>query len=283
MSKRFIIETDLGHDPDDILAICHLVEAGHTIAGIGLVPGAPEQVKLATGLRRSLNMDFPVGVSKLDAKQEKVGVHDTIIKTYGWRDTKHDGLSQDVFRSVFEKEPDVSVLIIGPAPGIGKVAHLCKKEVFFQGGFLPYNLHQPTVVVDKFVGQEAVPTFNFNGDRKAVDAILAADCKRRFCGKNVCHRVLMTKDKIPLMAPARTIAGQIYCEVMRLYFQKHSEKKLHDPTALVCCLHPEIATWFLGRPIRVGGRWSTVPDENGDSILADVNDELLWQHLLKRT
>lgn len=41
----FIIETDLGHDPDDLFTLCHLVEAGHRIVALGLSAGSPEQAR----------------------------------------------------------------------------------------------------------------------------------------------------------------------------------------------------------------------------------------------
>jgi len=39
---KFIVETDLGHDPDDFFALCHLITAGHELVAVSIVPGAPE-------------------------------------------------------------------------------------------------------------------------------------------------------------------------------------------------------------------------------------------------
>jgi pyrimidine-specific ribonucleoside hydrolase len=153
----------------------------------------------------------------------------------------------------------------------------------FQGGFLPYSLHLPAHPLPQFEGKEWVPTFNFNGDRKAVDALCQAPLARRnFCGKNVCHGIVLTKPDLGRMARPRHQAGEVYLKAATLYFEKHPEKKMHDPTALACHLHPEVATWFRGRPQRAGGGWTTMPDENGDYVLADVDRDRLWDCLLRR-
>lgn len=55
----------------------------------------------------------------------------------------------------------------------------------------------------------------------------------------------------------------------------------HDPTALVCMLHPEVDSWVRGGPTRMKGGWTTVRDEEGDLILVDLDRNLLWQYLLQ--
>ena len=115
-------------------------------------------------------------------------------------------------------------------------------------------------------------------------ALLAAPlASRRFCGKNVCHGVLLTPERAARMAQPRHAAGEVYLMAVRLYLEKHGQKKMHDPTALACHLYPEIGTWFRGRPTRNAEGWTTVPDPVGDHILADVNHERLWECLLGRT
>jgi hypothetical protein len=75
---KFIVETDLGHDPDDFFTICHLISAGHEVVAVSLVPGCPEQVKLADLIRSRTGQQFAIGVAKLGAKSERLGVHDKL-------------------------------------------------------------------------------------------------------------------------------------------------------------------------------------------------------------
>jgi len=282
--KQFIIETDLGHDPDDLFCICHLAEMGFPITAIGLVPGSPEQVALACGLRKHLGLDCEIGQAKPTTKPEQLGIHATLSERHGWAKGTSDGTNADVFKRALTKNPEADLLVIGPAPGLGVVAKQCRGEMCFQGGFLPYSLYRPMISVPKMEGYEAIPTFNFNGDRNAVLALLDAPLKlRRFCGKNVCHSIILTRDQLEFFVPPRNVAGEIYIEAVTIYLERHEQKKMHDPTALVCHLHPEIATWFRGRPVKAGSGWSTSPDPDGDYILADVDRDQLWTHLLERT
>lgn len=279
----FIIETDLGHDPDDLFTICHLIEAGHNIVALGLSAGSPEQQAFAVGFREVVRMDFEIGVQKADARSEQLGIHSDIAKRRFWNSGVADGMSSDVFARAMVKHPNADILIIGPATGIGNSVHLAGRDrrLTFQGGFLPYSQNYPQVRLPQFEGKGCIPTFNFNGDRGAVDKILASDCRLQFCGKNVCHTVVLSAEHLVKFAGMRTEAGHIYHEALGLYFRKHFDKKLHDPTALVCHLHPEVGTWVKGTPMRLKDGWTTVTGDH--SILADINRDLLWHHIFNRT
>lgn len=153
---KYIIESDLGHDPDDLFCICHLAEMGLPIAAIGLVPGSPEQIALACGLRKYLGLDYEIGRSK-DAKNERLGVHDLLSQSHGWESGQADGTNAEVFARALKADPESEILIIGPAPGLGAVAKQCRGRMVFQGGFLPYRLYRPSVSVAKLEGMDGRP------------------------------------------------------------------------------------------------------------------------------
>jgi len=281
---NFIIETDLGHDPDDLFCICHLVEIGTKILAIGLVPGSPEQITLATGLRKYFGLDFLIGIAKENAKNEHLGIHNQLIKKLDFKYENPDGISNQIFSDTLTKIPTSDLLVIGPAKGLGKVSDKCYGNLTFQGGFLPYTLYKPKQILDKFINKKEIQTFNMNGDIQAVRNLLKAPLKqRRFCGKNICHTVTLTKKCSLQMSKPKHLAGEIYQLAFKLYFEKHDEKKLHDPTALVCHLHPEIATWLQGIPIHSKNGWTTIQDNTNNYVLADIDYEKLWSHLLNRT
>ncbi len=48
---NLIIETDIGHDPDDLFAICYLAAAGVNIRAICVSPGDPDQIAIARPCR----------------------------------------------------------------------------------------------------------------------------------------------------------------------------------------------------------------------------------------
>jgi hypothetical protein len=238
-------------------------------------------VQISGLIRHRCGLDFPIGTTHANPRSEHTGVHARLLARLGF-DTPvlSEGDSPSVLRQAHARHPDAHFLIIGPARGVGRfLAGQKLGRLTMQGGFLPYSLYAPAVRLSAFEGQEWMPTFNFNGDRKAVDAILVADCERRsFVGKNVCHTVVFDAERWAQLAPARDPASELYRECMRLYLQEHSEKKFHDPTALVCHLHNEVGTWYAGRPVRREGGWTTEP--GSDHVLADIDRERLWHHLL---
>src|SRR5581483_3763437 len=214
-----------------------------------------------------------------------MGIHDDLVRHYGWDkvDRFADDLNHKVFERALKENPEADILVIGPAPGLGKVAHLAKGKMTFQGGFLPYSMHMPMRPVPRFLGLDCCPTFNMNGARDAVDALLKAPLAlRRFCGKNVCHAVFLDKEVATGLGEPKTVAGEVYNRAVKLYLERHDGKKMHDPTALACHFYPEIATWVRGYPVRHKDGWTTRLAEDGDYILADVDYDRLWEILLNR-
>lgn len=114
----------------------------------------------------------------------------------------------------------------------------------------------------------------------AVNQVLATQAdEKRFVGKNVCHTIVLDRERFESFAEPRCEASRLYHACMKLYFAKRKEKKLHDPTALACHLHPEVGVWYLGSPVREAGGWTVKPSNLDAKILADVNRDKLWEHL----
>lgn len=298
---KLIVETDLGHDPDDFFAICYLAAAGVDIRAITLVPGLPHQVQLAKLIIKELGLNIPVGVSNLNKsgydsctkefasnpdtseKGAAGGIHKDILKKYGTQSSRHDGLGHDVISDIIKESPDCELFIIGPATNVRKyLEHTDHKfpRITMQGGFLPYSWNpdlDKLPILDKFSGVEYVGTFNLNGDRKAVDYIINSSIDCRFVGKHVCHTVEYNAG-IHRCLQVKNRASELFREAGDLYFQKHTEKKFHDPIAAVCHLHPEIADWCFGRPIKQESGWTTRPSDKSYTITS-IDYEKLWDHI----
>lgn len=282
---ELIVETDLGHDPDDFFAICYLAAIGVKIKSILISPGDPDQVAIAKFLCKELGLNIPVGVARLGRdKTSSLGVHADILNKYKFplRAT-HDGLGSDLLKDLIDN--DTEVLVIGPVEGVGEFLsqnpERTIKKATMQGGFLSYDLHQyDCVKIDKFENTSWQPTFNLNGNRKAGLAFLSGNIlERRMVGKNVCHTVVYDKNTLNSMTPAPNRAAEIFLETMTLYLDRHDNKKFHDPTAAVCHLYPNIGNWVRGKTIKMESGWGTVLDDNGDHILASINYDLLWEHI----
>jgi pyrimidine-specific ribonucleoside hydrolase len=281
-----IIETDLGHDPDDFFAICYLAGAGVRIRAISVVPGDRDQLAVARLLVKRLGLDIPVGASRPDSRRcSSGGMHHDLLDRLGFpREASPDGPGDEVIAAAMERHPECDVLVIGPCTStaryLSRPGARIPRRLTMQGGFLGYHLHAPAVRLLEMEGKSWMPTFNLNGDRKGAGVLLAAPIPvRRFVGKNVCHTLLYDQamhTTMPAADPDNPATG-LFRQAMDLYLEKHPEKKWHDPTAAACHLHPEIGTWVRGRVTKVEAGWGTVLDEEGDLILADVDREALWE------
>jgi pyrimidine-specific ribonucleoside hydrolase len=281
---NLIIETDIGHDPDDFFALCYLASVGVNIRAIMICPGDPDQVAIARLFCKEVGLDIPIGASKLDRNKLSSGsVHHDLLKKYDHSlYAKPDGLGIDLLPEVFKSHSDSELFVIGPVTSLGKYlknSDLSISRATMQGGFCGYHLHCPRVRLEQFEGKTWVPTFNLNGDRDGALSFLAANIKdRRFVGKNVCHTVVYTKDQYSNMTQPRCRAAELFMEGMGLYLERHDGKKFHDPTAAVCHLHPEIGFWLTGAVKKIESGWGTVC-EGTDKVLADIDYDKLWEHI----
>lgn len=284
-----IIESDIGHDPDDFFAINYLIAAGVNIRTILISPGDPDQIAVAKLICDNAGLNIPIGVSHPNREKLSSGsIHHELLKKYNYPlKTKADGLGADILTNIV-KEFDCELFVIGPVSSIGKYLQRNPEAKFsaatMQGGFLPYSLYMPAQPHPNFLGKEWLPTFNLNGDRPAGETFLkAAIAERRMVGKNVCHTILFDKDKLNLRhsgKPKNEAAYNLFWEAAEMYLQRHNSKKFHDPIAAVCHLHPEVGTWFGGKTVKRESGWTTEVRENNDFILADLDREFFWEYLV---
>lgn len=275
---RLIVETDLGHDPDDFFAITYLLAAGVQIDAILVAPGDPDQLAIAQLIRDEASPKTLIGSNVGRTKHSSGSIHHDLLKRYGRSlDGKGDHFGDTVIRMV--ATPDTEAFVIGPVSNIG--AHLRSgapfKRATMQGGFVPYSRYRPEVTLDKFEDASWMPTFNLNGDIKGAKAFLEADMPRQMVGKNVCHTIEFTRERFAQFAAPRNRAGELFHEAANLYFARHPAKKFHDPTAAVCHLHPEVGVWMDGKTTKMKGGWTTFPGE--DKVLVDIERDKLWHHL----
>jgi pyrimidine-specific ribonucleoside hydrolase len=280
-----IVETDLGHDPDDFFTLCYLAGVGVRLRAITVVPGDRDQLAVARMLVKLLGLDIPVGASKPDSRKcSSGGMHHELLDRFAFpREASHDGPGHEVIAATLAKHSACEFLVIGPCTSTARYLSrpdaVVPRRLTMQGGFLGYNLYTPKVRLPQFEGKTWMPTFNLNGDRKGAEVLLKAPIPdRRFVGKNVCHTLLYDR-AMHVMMPAADpdrLATVLFMEGMQSYLKHHEEKKWHDPAAAACHLHPEIGTWLRGRVTKVDAGWGTVADESGDLILADIDRDALW-------
>lgn len=304
-----IIETDIGHDPDDVFALLYLHGAGANIRAITIAEGDPYQVALVRLICEQVGLDIPIGVADLNRKNPKqydgsfegasvqsyVDYHHRLLKHYGHKlVASADGLGDDIIWETLRKYPDSQFFIIGAPKNTAKYVsrsmlmsdvqpHI--RQVTFQGGFMGYDVHQhPVKRLDKFVGKTTCPSYNPNGDVNGTLRIIDTDLidHLRFVSKNVCHTIVYNKEQLALskqMLP-KCPAAEMFLVAMDMYLERHNEKKFHDPCAAVCMLHPEIAQWVRGKMYREKGGWGTRPDTTSNSeTIASIDEDAFWSYI----
>lgn len=275
---RLIVETDLGHDPDDFFAITYLFAAGVQIDAILVTPGDPDQLAIAQLIRDEASPKTLIGSAVGRTKPSSGSIHYDLLKRYGRsREGQPDDLGDRILAATVT--PETEVFVIGPVSHVGRylASGGTLKRATMQGGFVPYSMYRPQICLDKFEDQAWIPTFNLNGDVAAAKAFLAAEIPRQMVGKNVCHTIEFTKERFAQFGSPTNRAGELFHEAARLYLDRHPTKKFHDPTAAVCHLHPEIGLWIDGKATRIKGGWTTYPGE--DQVLVDIDRNKLWHHL----
>lgn len=283
-----IVETDCGHDPDDFFTLCYLASAGVNIRAIVITPGDLDQLAIVRFFCEQVGLVIPIGASKVSTKLSSGSIHHDLLKKYGKSFTgSSDGFGREIIDSTLKTYPDSELFIIGPPQSVGLVLRenpAAFKNATMQGGFCGYHLHSPQVRLPQFEGRASMPTFNMNGDRKGTEALINSSIPtKRFCGKNVCHTILFDKSVYDSMSKPKDRASELFMEGMEFLiggsWHKKESKKFHDPVAAVCHLHPEIGTWVRGKVVKAENGWGTIPDENGDYILADIDRNAFWNHI----
>jgi inosine-uridine nucleoside N-ribohydrolase len=278
-----IIETDIGHDPDDLFAICYLAAAGADILAICVTPGDPDQIAIARFACERLGLDIPIGAAKLGREKLSSGsIHHALLKRYG-KDlcAEADGLGHDIIASTVQHGSEL--FVIGPVTSVGTYLSIHRHQrcpftrATMQGGFVPYSLYRPPVTLPKFEGRGHMPTFNLNGDVGNAYYFLSAPMARQMVGKNVCHTMLFDAARFARFTKPTCAAAELFAEAATLLLADGRTKAFHDPTAAVCHLHPEVGTWIDGKTIRCKDGWTTVPGE--DKVLVDIDRDALWGRL----
>lgn len=284
-----IIETDLGGDPDDLFTLCFLIGMNVNVKGIIVTPGGPDQVAMANLIRQRCDKDFLIAKANSDREKNACnGFHYKVLKYFD----KHTHIKQDIDAQELLKKyipRGADLLTIGPPKAGGTFANnnpdVVWNKIVIQGGFLGYNLHNfPCEKVEKFKGENYVPTFNLNGAKQEALFLIDAKTKSRyFISKNLCHTIYFDYNlynKIDSVE-ARTKAGELFRVCAFLYFSnKKKKKKFHDPLAAFAYLYPEHFDWVKAKMVNKKGKWGAELDENGDLVAADVNREEFWKKIM---
>lgn len=237
-----LLHTDIGHDPDDIIALSYLISRGDYIPSIvSINPGFREQALIVDSIYRQFGLSRPtIYTSSYPTKTYQRTSKLEQILAYGEDDS-------------FELFPDDPIecstaLVIGPPKGLNIK---CNKLVF-QGGYSPNSVSP----LEKFKGRSAVQSFNPSGAKTDFIHLRDSDLieNRYYVGKNVCHgfKKKNVERKLHNWFPDRIAA----------YFNQLSEDKaMHDLLAAMMMIYPDRGIWEQAMPIFDGLLMSTSSTE----------------------
>jgi pyrimidine-specific ribonucleoside hydrolase len=287
ISARLPVVLDMEtSDPDDFLTL--LLLAGHPkveLKAVTITPGSAAQVGVVQAGLSWLGKDIPVGAFNLEHPKDCVS--EWHYRAYGSMPPSrkaHPGW--EVLREVLS--PD-TLLITGAAlKNIGRLLAESEGEagglgrITVQGGFAGEGVVPSELQLPKFRGLTTCPSFNLNGDPKAVFRLLESRQfkERRFVSKNVCHGVIYNQEvHEQLKNKERSKSLELIFQGMEYYLERHpAGKAVHDPMAALCGLEPGIAQWEEVEIYREKGEWGARKQPgSGVQIIIRYDAEAFWR------
>jgi pyrimidine-specific ribonucleoside hydrolase len=262
-------------DPDDLWTLALMsTHPKVDLQGVTVYPGGRDQIGLVKKVLQLVGRDdIPVGANVRDDGKFRVGRFYT-----NWLGKIDPADPDDDLLGVFKKTKGGNLLTGGPLSNIKVMADSSLPDNIFyysvdsstdaekifdrwtcQGGFVGDNVLPPYLVLEKFKGKDAVPTFNLNGNPKAALQLLARS--RGFnqismVGKNVCHGFIFDKDDVAKIPKGKHAGLDLMIQGMEFYCKKKPQgKPMHDILAALLHIAPEHGKWIGGCPFRKKGMW----------------------------
>jgi len=248
-----LLHTDVGHDPDDAVALSYLLERGYCPDYITISPGFQEQADIVWSILGEYG------------KREHCQIF-----IHGTEKTNHEPGKHKIFMCGFSSSERFwnsfcvkDAIVIGPPKGLGD--RLRCNRIFFQGGYSQNSVNP----LPKFLGVPAVQSFNPSGARDDFKKLLASDSvkEKRYIGKNVCHGFTKA-DLVKIWSPKN--------KRVKSFFDKLEPKKaMHDVLACMIYTGEINPIWEQATPVFNELLMSTTPtSDNIYSLIGITNYEV---------
>ena len=286
MSTKVILDTDIGDDIDDAVALAYLLNqpacellgvttvtecdnrraalasmvchaAGRT--DVPIVPGATDPLVVPPGHRSAPQFDC---IGDCD--------HAT---------TFDEGDAVEFLRRTIRAHPgQVVLLAVGPMTNVGR---LCRVDPEAVG-----MLRALVMMVGRF-GAEHAASYPAEWNAKCDPHALALACgattaQHRMVGLDVTLRVQMGRDDV--LRRFTGAALDAVAELSAAWFDRRDQITFHDPLAAACVFAPDLCTWQRGRvdvecDTGVSGRTTFIADPAGrHEIAVDVQIDRFFEH-----
>ena len=241
----FLLHTDLGHDPDDAIAIAYLIEHSVYPRIVGITPGYGQQADILNGILSCYSDIRPVCYHSKSITREKELAYNPAKHNLFIKAAKYSN-------SFCPYSSNIAVdkaLIIGPPLSLGNILEC--EEMYFQGGYSPNSINP----LEKFNGVTEIQSFNPSGARKDFKKLLESKKikKKYYIGKNVCHG--FTKDHL------KTYWEPKHSKVKEFWDLLEGSKAMHDVLAAMISIDKDIGIWEQAKPVFNGLKMSTQPTD----------------------
>lgn len=285
---KVIVDTDIGTDPDDGLALAYLaLHPRCNLLGVTIVTGeVQERAAVAQVLLRACGpkaAEIPIHCGRrlpiLEGEGQKTcQQYPFIQKEEHVLNRLEDSAVDFMRRTIHENLNEVVLLTIGPLSNLGllfalepEIASACRGVVSMGGKFFPAG--------------ERHREWNIAVDRTAAGIVLQTRRpSHRFVGLDVTRQVVWTEDEY--RGFERRVQGKLKpalekCSAWWLPI-KH-RMTFHDPLAAAVIFEPELCKWKAGRvgvEARNGMVTFTEYEGGPDLVASEVDAEAFFKHYL---
>lgn len=296
---KVVFDMETG-DPDDVLTL--LLLASHPkvqLLAVTITPGSVDQISLVFWILKELELsDVRVGAQEWPRNAEKKCIRGRFYESFG-------RISEDSLQGVETAaqvlleccDEETTLLTGGPLHNLGHTLELHDFKLgrwVAQGGFAGEGVVPRELQMEKFLGKQICPTWNFGGNRPAAEAALASKAISRkvLVSKNVCHRAVydarfhaafleaLKQSDQSEPKSTRAIALKLFCSAMEKY-QRGEGKKLHDPLAMAAVVDEAVCSFREVHVFNDRQGWGSVLQAGTNTwISIDYNDERFRQILV---
>jgi len=292
----YVFDMETG-DPDDVLTLLFLgSHPSVELRAVTITPGSQEQVALVRWLLQQLGLaHIRLGAQGWPANaKKKVDLETLFYKSFG-RSPGGEPACEPADRVLLDCCGEGVTLVTGaPLHNLGAALGLegfRLGRLVAQGGFAGEGVVPREMQMDKFLGMETCPTWNFCGNIEAARAALSsAAIGRKICvSKNVCHSVYYDDEwHRALGAAARAAPGSRRAAAFRIMhaamdtYLRHRPggKKLHDPLALAVALDESVCELAEVQLFCQKGKWGSRLCPGSDTLISIAYDPVKFQAAL---
>ncbi len=280
MSEKILLDTDIGSDIDDAVALAYLlVNPACELLGITTVTGqAKERAMLASALCIAAGSDIPIypGAEEplLTTQAQPLAPQARALANWDHRSAFPEGEAVEFLRQTIRRYPgEITLFTIGPLTNIAllfktdrEIPHLLKRIVSMCGAF-----------TNRFTDTSTVE-WNAVVDPHATAIVYKSDIAvHRSVGIEVTSQVTM-----PSADVRKRFTGGILETVLdfsEAWFEQRDLLTFHDPLAAVTLFHDDVCTFERGTVLDVElksdwvkGQTFWVPADNGRHEVAVAVD-----------